>query len=108
MARPSLPSGRIGGWPPAAFAVSQSDFSSKTEAYEILRHPEGGRKDIFRWAGQDEKPVVELEIHRPGGELGPSHSAVVGDHHRKSPAERRALIGATGKALVFMQLFPLP
>jgi len=28
--------------------------------------------------------------------------------HRKSPAARRALIGAPGKALVFMQLFPFP
>jgi hypothetical protein len=28
-----------------AFAVSQSDISGKTETYEILRRPEGGRKD---------------------------------------------------------------
>src|ERR1700754_2389577 len=28
-----------------AFAVSQFDLSGKTEAYEMLRHPEGGRKD---------------------------------------------------------------
>ena len=32
-----------------AFAVSQFDSSDKTESYEILRHPEGGRKDVFRW-----------------------------------------------------------
>ena len=31
-----------------AFAVSQFDLPEKTETYEILRHPEGGRKDIFR------------------------------------------------------------
>ena len=55
-----------------AFAVSQSDISGKTEAYEIFRHPGGGRKDIFRWAEQDGKPVVELEIYRPGSELGAS------------------------------------
>src|SRR5689334_10049236 len=43
------------GWSPAgrlapAFAVSQLDLRDKTETYEILRHPEGGRKDVFRWA----------------------------------------------------------
>jgi hypothetical protein len=55
-----------------AFAVSQSDIPGKTETYEILRHPEGGRKDIFRWTGPGERPVAELEIYRPGGELSPS------------------------------------
>jgi hypothetical protein len=33
-----------------AFAVSQFDLNEKTETYEILRHPWGGRKDIMRWA----------------------------------------------------------
>ena len=55
-----------------AFAVSQFDLTEKTETYEILRHPEGGRKDILRWASPDgkqgQKPVAELEIYRPGGE----------------------------------------
>jgi len=59
-----------------AFAVSQFDLPEKTEAYEILRHPEGGRKDILRWASQDgkqgETPVAELEIYRPGGETSES------------------------------------
>jgi hypothetical protein len=49
-----------------AFAVSQFDLPEKTEAYEILRHPQGGRKDVFRWAVRGEKPVAELEIYRPG------------------------------------------
>jgi hypothetical protein len=31
-----------------AFAVSQLDLPEKTETYEIRRHPEGGRKAIFR------------------------------------------------------------
>jgi hypothetical protein len=31
-----------------AFAVSQFDLPEKTETYQILRHPEGGRKDILR------------------------------------------------------------
>lgn len=52
-----------------AFAVSQFDPHDKTEAYEIFRHPKGGRRD-FRWRGADRRPVAELEIYRPGGELG--------------------------------------
>jgi hypothetical protein len=59
------------GWTAAArahpaFAVSQFDLPGKTETYEIFRHPEGGRKDVFRWSAQAEKPVAELEIYRPG------------------------------------------
>jgi len=73
------------GWSTAlqsrpAFAVSQFDLPEKTEAYEILRHPEGGRKDIFRWAVPDgkqgQKPVAELEIYRPGGESSRSSGPV--------------------------------
>ena len=72
-----------GAWPRArrrAFAVSQFDFHDKTETYEIFRHPEGGRKDVFRWSGADEKPVAELEIYRPGGE-----STRPGRRSRNSP-----------------------
>jgi len=53
-----------------AFALSQLDSSGKTEVYEILRHPGGGRKDILRWAASPaDKPVAELELYRPGAEL---------------------------------------
>jgi hypothetical protein len=59
-----------------AFAVSQFDLAEKTETYEILRHPRGGRKDILRWAAADgkqgQKPVAELEIYRRGGESSES------------------------------------
>jgi hypothetical protein len=73
-----------GGWMPAqrsarAFAVSQVNLHDKTEAYEIYRHPEGGRRDIFRWSGADRKPVAELELYRPGDELhqdGPEIAAI--------------------------------
>src|ERR1700730_11675158 len=37
-----------------AFAVSQFDLPGKTEVYEIRRHPEGGRKDVIRWAAPGE------------------------------------------------------
>lgn len=64
------------GWAPAsrphpAFAVSHLDLVKKTAGYDILRHPQGGRKDILHWsAGADEPPVAEIEIYRPGNELG--------------------------------------
>ena len=54
-----------------AFAVSQFIFQGKTEVYQISRHPEGGRKDVFHWSAGD-KPVAELELYRPGDE----HQAV--------------------------------
>lgn len=57
-----------------AFAVSQFDLPEKTEAYEIFRHPLGGRRDTIRWSSRDatpgDRPVAELEIYRPGGEIG--------------------------------------
>jgi hypothetical protein len=52
-----------------AFAVSQQDSHEKSAAYTILRHPEGGRKDILRWSGAADKPGAELEIYRPGAEF---------------------------------------
>jgi hypothetical protein len=67
---PSLP-----GWTPAsrphpAFAINKLDLADKTYAYEILRHPKGGRKDIVRWAATaGDAPTAEVEIYRPGGEL---------------------------------------
>jgi len=62
------------GWSEAsrshpAFALSRIDSSEKTAAYAIFRHPEGGRKDVLRWAGEADKPVAELEIYREGGEF---------------------------------------
>src|SRR4051794_2783265 len=62
-----------------AFAVSQVDSVAKTEAYEIRRHPEGGRKDVLGWAvSAAERPIAELELYRPGAELGqagpPAHA----------------------------------
>jgi hypothetical protein len=57
-----------------AFAVSQLDIPDKSVTYTILRHPEGGRKDILHWSNGTEKPVAELEIYRPGGEWNASSS----------------------------------
>ena len=69
----------------SAFAVSQIDSRDKTETYEILRHPEGGRKDIFRWADQDKRPVTELEIYRPGGEIDEAGAATADIAARMDP-----------------------
>ena len=68
-----------------AFAVSPLDPAEKTEAYEIFRHPEGGRKDILHWVSQGEKPVAELEIYRPGGEFNPSEASAVEIAARMAP-----------------------
>ena len=68
-----------------AFAVSQFDLPVKTETYEIFRHPEGGRKDVFRWAAQDEKPIAELEIYRAGGEFSESGPATAESLHEWTP-----------------------
>lgn len=62
------------GWSEAsrshpAFALSKPDSSEKTASYVILRHPEGGRRDVMRWDGEAGKPLAELEIYREGGEF---------------------------------------
>lgn len=62
------------GWSKAsrshpAFALSKPDSSEKTASYVILRHPEGGRRDVMRWDGEAGKPLAELEIYREGGEF---------------------------------------
>jgi hypothetical protein len=61
-----------------AFALGPRDGTNKFEksdAYVILRHPGGGRRDILRWSGPGEKPAAELEIYRPGSEYGPAAAA---------------------------------
>src|SRR6266702_1617018 len=74
-----------------AFAVSQFNLHDKTEAYEIFRHPEGGRKDLFQWSGADKKPVAELEIYRPGGEFNHLGPAVAEIAARMDPDGMREL-----------------
>ena len=77
-----------------AFAVSQFDLHDKTEAYEIFRHPLGGRRDVIRWAKPGEKPVAELEIYRPGAEFSQSGPAYVGIAARMQPDGARELEAA--------------
>ena len=84
----------VAGRSSPAFAVSQFDSPGKTEAYEIFRHPDGGRKDVLRWATQGENPVAELEIYRPGGELSQSGPQVADIAARMDPDGVRELQAA--------------
>ena len=74
-----------------AFAVSPHD---KTETYEIFRHPQGGRRDIFHWSGADKKPVAELEIYRLGNEFDHSGPAIAEIAGRMDPDGLRELEAA--------------
>jgi hypothetical protein len=76
-----------------AFALGGLDQADKSVTYTILRHPEGGRKDIFSWPGQGETQgslaVAELEIYRIGDEAASA----------PSPSEDLALRMPPGGAL---------
>jgi hypothetical protein len=74
-----------------AFAVSSLEPQEKSEVYEIFRHPEGGRKDIFHWGSPGEKPVAELEIYRPGGEFDSSEPRTADLAERMGAGDRREL-----------------
>ena len=83
------------GWSAAAraypaFALSQSDLLGETESYEVLLHPEGGRKDVLRWMAGD-KPAGELEVYRPGGEASRSGPPVADIAGRMDPGGAREL-----------------
>ncbi len=72
-----------------AFAVSSLDPPEKSEAYDIFRHPAGGRKDVFHWGPPGEKPIAELEIYRPGGEAAPNPPAAADLVARMTPEDPR-------------------
>jgi len=82
------------GWTAAsraypAFAVSQFVWPAKQRLTRSSGNPEGGRKDVFRWSAQAEKPVAELEIYRPGPEFDRSGPASADMAARNgSPGER--------------------
>src|ERR1700733_6893852 len=88
------PGWSVAGRSRPAFALSQSDFLEKTESYEILRHPEGGRKDVLRWSAQGKGPVAKLKIYRPGGEFGQSGPAAAEMAARMNPSGGRELEAA--------------
>jgi hypothetical protein len=52
-----------------AFAAPSPDLGDKTATYEILRHAEGGRKDVLKWSNSGmAMPWAEIEVYRPGAE----------------------------------------
>jgi hypothetical protein len=75
-----------------AFAVSQADAAGITSAYEIRRHPDGGRKDILRWLQPDGQPLAELELYRPGSEAL-ERAAVADAAMRMNPGGPRETVG---------------
>jgi hypothetical protein len=85
--------------PQPAFSAPVADFASQSESYEILRHPEGGRKDVLRWsAARAEAPLSQLELYRPGNEqtaFGPPASEVAMriTHGRTDAIEAAGVIG---------------
>jgi hypothetical protein len=92
------------GWSAAtrsypAFAVSRlvreaADSGGDPETYEILRHPDGGRRDVLHWtASPGEPPVAELELYRSGAEasrLGPPADEIAA---RMDPDRTRQVTG---------------
>jgi hypothetical protein len=46
------------------FAVSRLNSNDKTDPYVILRHSEGGRRDVMRWLSDAALPVAKVEIYR--------------------------------------------
>lgn len=54
--------------PHPAFSVVSPDLSDKTARYEILRHANGGRKDIIHWTNADGVAIAGLALYRPGSE----------------------------------------
>jgi len=75
-----------------AFAVRQADVAGITAAYEIQRHPAGGRKDILRWMPAEGRPVAELELYRLGDEA--LEDATVADVAlRMDPSGPRETVG---------------
>jgi hypothetical protein len=77
-----------------AFIVNHSDPHNKSETYEIFRHPEGGRRDVFQWRGADQRPTAELEIYRPGRELTDTGPAIAEIAARMDPGGVRELEAA--------------
>ncbi|MBR0796572.1 hypothetical protein JQ615_14345 [Bradyrhizobium jicamae] len=90
-ARPAMVSWSPAGRSAPAFAIGQSDPIYKTKTYEIFRHPEGGRKDVFRWTGTEPDATAELELYRPGGEQPePAAAAIAGQLDPAQPRELEA------------------
>lgn len=82
-----------------AFAVSRlvresADSGGDLETYEILRHPDGGRRDVLHWtASPGEPPVAELELYRLGAEASRLGSPADDIAARIDPDRARQITG---------------
>ena len=69
-------------------------FVRKNKGLQILRHPAGGRRDVFRWTAQGDTPIAELEIYRPGREVSQSGPPIADIAGRMDPDGMRELQAA--------------
>ncbi len=79
-----------------AYALRLGDQPDKSATYTVLRHPEGGRKDVIRWgepAGR--RALAELEVYRPGGERD-AHADPAADLARRMAVEGPSAFEAAG------------
>lgn len=92
MAAPAAAGWSVAARTAPAFALGGIDPREKTATYEVFRHPEGGRKDVFHWADAEAAPAAELEIYRPGGEAMSSATTEIAG--RMDPGGARELEAA--------------
>jgi hypothetical protein len=60
-----------------AYALRLTDQLDKFTTYTVLRHPDGGRKDVIRWGEAAERPALsELEVYRFGAERDATRDAL--------------------------------
>jgi hypothetical protein len=64
----TTPSWSVAGHSQPAFTLNAPDMDGKSGTYTILRHPQGGRKDILSRPGAGDQASAELEIYRLGDE----------------------------------------
>jgi len=89
---PSKPGWTVADRSYPAFAVRQLDTAGITAAYEIQRHPAGGRKDVLRWLPAEGRPVAEFELYRLGREAL-EDAAVADVALRMDPSGPRETVG---------------
>lgn len=61
--------------PNPAFTLTLPEFYDKSASYDILRHPDGSRKDIMAWDATG-RPFARIVVLRPGPEQAAFGSAV--------------------------------
>ena len=79
-----------------AFALRLGDQPDKSATYTVLRHSEGGRKDVIRWGEPAERrATAELEVYRLGSEHG-AHTDPATELARRMAVEGPSAFEAAG------------